>query len=81
MIVEECSFIIHLYVSAFTMPNKSLIGTHQTATIAKEFLDSGNSPTAEALNKTTPASTTSGIGPKNQLLYLSELLGFEVIYL
>lgn len=53
-----------------------------TAAIAKELLDKGVSPTAEALKKTSdsnPASLTqSFLHPKSQLDYLARVLGFQV---
>jgi len=69
----------------------------QAATIAKELLDGGTSPTgdelakaaaaassctATALPKTLPSLPTSGQGvsSKEQLAYLSQILGFTVTY-
>lgn len=56
-----------------------------TAAIAKELLDTGASPTAEAISKTVPAtsattSTQSTVRPKQQLLYLAGVLGFGVSF-
>ena len=55
-----------------------------TAVIAKELLDQGVSPTAEALKKTVEASVGTG-GPVNsvhqkRLEYLGKVLGFTVEY-
>lgn len=68
---------------------KSDVNIQTTATIAKEFLKAGNSPTADALasksghnikmiqsDQNTKSSTQ--VRPKQQLLYLSKLLGFQV---
>ncbi|CAH1773248.1 unnamed protein product [Owenia fusiformis] len=53
-----------------------------TAAIAKELLDQGSSPTAEALVKSTtkPVSPQQSnvIRPKQQLLYLADVLNFQV---
>lgn len=80
----------------FTTPSKS-ISPQTGATIAKELLNAGTSPTADAIVKnnnsqkscgesqspvTVTSSSnetiTSGVRPKDQLLYLAELLGFKV---
>jgi len=68
----------------------ALSGNTQAATIAKELLNAGTSPTADALAKKTktqhpvnvPTLPTSGQGvsPKEQLAYLSQVLGFTVTY-
>lgn len=62
----------------------------QTATIAKEFLKAGTSPTADALigksggtkspqqTNNKQAAATQGIRSKDQLLYLAQLLGVQV---
>jgi len=72
-------------------------GNTQAATIAKELLNGGTSPTADALAKKSvvpcggtqaslpqglPQLPTSGQGvsPKEQLAYLSQVLGFSVTY-
>lgn len=70
---------------------KQNINIQQTATIAKEFLKAGTSPTADALagktgakspspqqntNKNMP--TSQAIRSKDQLLYLAQLLGVQV---
>jgi len=66
-------------------------GNTQAATIAKELLNGGSSPTADALAKKSgppsipqvlPQLPTSGQGvsPKEQLAYLSQVLGFTVTY-
>lgn len=73
---------------------KSGVNIQTTATIAKEFLKAGNSPTADALAKAghnpkimsqggdqsqmTKTSSTQVFRPKQQLLYLSKLLNFQV---
>ncbi|KAH9380887.1 hypothetical protein HPB48_012509 [Haemaphysalis longicornis] len=48
-----------------------------SSAIAKELLDQGVSPTAEALRQTAPVTVTP-VRPKQQLLYLAEVLGFQV---
>lgn len=48
-----------------------------SSAIAKELLDKGVSPTAEALRQTAPV-TAAPVRPKQQLLYLAEVLGFQV---
>merc|ERR1712117_318435 len=77
--------------------NSTNPGTTQAATIAKELLNGGISPTADALAKKSvpcvvgsspalpqvlPQLPTSGQGmsPKEQLAYLSQVLGFTVTY-
>jgi len=79
--------------------NCSSSGNTQAATIAKELLTGGTSPTADALAKkcavpcvgvgsstslpqVLPQLPTSGQGvsPKEQLAYLSQVLGFTVTY-
>lgn len=77
--------------------NNSSPGSTQAATIAKELLNGGTSPTADALAKKSvpcvvgsapalpqvlPQLPTSGQGvsPKEQLAYLSQVLGFTVTY-
>lgn len=59
----------------------------QTAAIAKEFLKSGTSATADALAASKPgtkspqqtnAKSSSVIRSKDQLLYLAQLLGVQV---
>ncbi|XP_067010625.2 double-stranded RNA-binding protein Staufen homolog 2 isoform X2 [Anabrus simplex] len=74
-------------------PNKgSGVNLQTTATIAKELLKGGSSPTAEALAKSNHknSSPVSGlkaaqitshsqvVRPKDQLMYLAQLLGFQV---
>jgi len=51
-----------------------------TAAIAKELLDTGASPTAESITKTgvQAAASQSVVRPKQQLLYLADVLGFQV---
>jgi double-stranded RNA-binding protein Staufen len=53
-----------------------------TAAIAKELLDTGASPTAESISKTSEASAAAAqqaaVRPKQQLLYLADVLGFKV---
>lgn len=90
----------------FTTPSKS-ISPQTGATIAKELLNDGTSPTADAIVKnnnisslkscdddeasksspvtvqsSSPSSSssaiTSGVRPKDQLLYLADLLGFQI---
>merc|ERR1719412_3356644 len=68
-------------------------GTTQAATIAKELLNAGTSPTADALAKKTqplpaaaaipvnvPPTSGQGVSAKEQLAYLSQVLGFAVTY-
>lgn len=71
-------------------------GSTQAATIAKELLNGGTSPTADALAKksvpcvgSSPAlpqvlpqlpTSGQGVSPKEQLAYLSQVLGFTVTY-
>lgn len=79
------------------LPSGTPSGNTQAATIAKELLNGGTSPTADALAKKTlvnpkigstslppnvPVLPTSGQGvsPKEQLAYLSQVLGFSVTY-
>lgn len=81
---------------SFCTTIKTNINKQQTATIAKELLNAGTSPTADALAKSggkshtapkpipqpvtpaTTATTTEVIRPKDQLMYLAQLLGFQV---
>jgi double-stranded RNA-binding protein Staufen len=52
-----------------------------TAAIAQELLDTGSSPTAEALSKgkpQPPPMRPENQNAKQQLLYLAEILGFQV---
>jgi double-stranded RNA-binding protein Staufen len=51
-----------------------------TAAIAKELLDTGCSPTAESILNTGAKAGTSptAVRPKQQLLYLADVLGFQV---
>jgi len=77
--------------------NSSSTGNTQAATIAKELLNGGTSPTADALAKksivpcvgSSPAlpqvlpqlpTSGQGVSPKEQLAYLSQVLGFSVTY-
>jgi len=67
--------------------NSSSVSQAQAATIAKEFLSDGTSPTADQLVKesgTTPLPTLptqgQGVSSKEQLAYLSQVLGFTVTY-
>lgn len=68
-------------------------GNTQAATIAKELLNAGTSPTADAIAMKTSNSSPSlpphlaqlptsgqGVSPKEQLAYLSQVLGFSVTY-
>jgi len=61
-------------------------GNTQVATIAAELLNGGTSPTADALavsNLNTQHLTSlpsQGVQPKEQLAYLSQVLGFSVSY-
>merc|ERR550539_1128693 len=68
-------------------------GNTQAATIAKELLNAGTSPTADAIAKKSSSSSPSlpphlaqlptsgqGVSPKEQLAYLSQVLGFTVTY-
>jgi len=62
------------------MPANAAYSTQTTATIAKELLDTGASPTAEGLMKTgtKPIAGLPTVRPKQQLLYLADVLGFQV---
>lgn len=73
--------------------NSSGGGNTQAATIAQELLSGGISPTADAIAKKSSATSTSlpqpmpqlptsgqGVSPKEQLAYLSQVLGFSVTY-
>jgi len=53
-----------------------------TAMIARELLDKGISPTAEALQKagTKQAVAQKTVRPKQKLLYLADVMGFQVQY-
>jgi len=68
---------------------------NQAATIAKELLNGGTSPTADAIAKKTVNNTSTGslpqplpqlptsgqgVSAKEQLAYLSQVLGFTVTY-
>jgi len=60
-------------------------GTSQAATIAAELLKGGTSPTADLLASSQPNPRLSslpsqGVQPKEQLAYLSQVLGFSVSY-
>uniref|UniRef100_A0A1L8DW07 Putative staufen n=1 Tax=Nyssomyia neivai TaxID=330878 RepID=A0A1L8DW07_9DIPT len=71
----------------------TVLNPQTTAAIAKEFLAGGTSPTADALTKSEQPKTinnnvtcektnestvlTEGIRPKDQLLYLAQLIGFN----
>ncbi|XP_060678764.1 double-stranded RNA-binding protein Staufen homolog 2 isoform X1 [Hemiscyllium ocellatum] len=56
--------------------------TSNTATIARELLLNGTSPTAEAisLKGKVPASPCSAVQPSQQLEYLARIQGFQVQY-
>ncbi|XP_069777311.1 double-stranded RNA-binding protein Staufen homolog 2 isoform X2 [Narcine bancroftii] len=56
--------------------------TNSTATIARELLLNGTSPTAEALSLKgkAPASPCSPVQPSQQLEYLARIQGFQVQY-
>ncbi|KAM9278890.1 double-stranded RNA-binding protein Staufen homolog 2 [Cariama cristata] len=56
--------------------------TNSTATIARELLMNGTSPTAEAigLKGISPASPCSAVQPSKQLEYLARIQGFQVHY-
>ncbi|XP_041268983.1 double-stranded RNA-binding protein Staufen homolog 2 isoform X3 [Onychostruthus taczanowskii] len=56
--------------------------TNSTATIARELLMNGTSPTAEAigLKGMSPASPCSTVQPSKQLEYLARIQGFQVHY-
>ncbi|XP_051468739.1 double-stranded RNA-binding protein Staufen homolog 2 isoform X2 [Apus apus] len=56
--------------------------TNSTATIARELLMNGTSPTAEAigLKGISPASPCSTVQPSKQLEYLARIQGFQVHY-
>ncbi|XP_067142126.1 double-stranded RNA-binding protein Staufen homolog 2-like isoform X2 [Centruroides vittatus] len=58
--------------------NKIIMQT--TSTIAKELLDTGVSPTAEAIRKSghKPLTPQAPVRPKQQLMYLADVLGFQV---
>ncbi|KAK9504760.1 hypothetical protein O3M35_008951 [Rhynocoris fuscipes] len=49
-----------------------------TATIAKEYLSNGNSPTADALAGHKRPKGSSVVRPTEQLLYLAKVLNFQV---
>ncbi|KAM9023459.1 double-stranded RNA-binding protein Staufen homolog 2 isoform 1-T1 [Ara ararauna] len=57
--------------------------TNSTATIARELLMNGTSPTAEAigLKGISPASPCSAVQPSKQLEYLARIQGFQVHYI
>jgi len=61
-------------------------GNTQVATIAAELLNGGTSPTADALavsnlnSQHLSSLPTQGVQPKEQLAYLSQVLGFSVSY-
>lgn len=69
-------------------------GNTQAATIAKELLNAGTSPTADAIAKKSVSNSSpslpphlpqlptsgQGVSPKEQLAYLSQVLGFTVTY-
>lgn len=79
-------------------PSENLTSSqNQAATIAKELLDGGTSPTADELAKAAAAAsscstlpqtlpslpsptTGQGVSSKEQLAYLSQILGFTVTY-
>uniref|UniRef100_A0A8U7M2Z6 Double-stranded RNA-binding protein Staufen homolog 2 n=1 Tax=Corvus moneduloides TaxID=1196302 RepID=A0A8U7M2Z6_CORMO len=56
--------------------------TNSTATIARELLMNGTSPTAEAigLKGISPASPCTTVQPSKQLEYLARIQGFQVHY-
>ncbi|XP_064010715.1 double-stranded RNA-binding protein Staufen homolog 2 isoform X4 [Pogoniulus pusillus] len=56
--------------------------TNSTATIARELLMNGTSPTAEAigLKGMSPAAPCSAVQPSKQLEYLARIQGFQVHY-
>lgn len=58
-------------------PHKG-INLKTTATIAKEYLSNGNSPTADALAGHKRAKASSVVRPTEQLLYLAQVLNFQV---
>lgn len=66
------------------MGTNTPVNIQTTATIAKELLKGGNSPTADALiqnsaiTKSTSQPVTHVFRPKDQLLYLADLLHFQV---
>jgi len=78
------------------LPASTAGGNTQAAKIAKELLVGGTSPTADALAKKTKMTTAGsaplppnvpslptsgqGVSPKEQLAYLSQVLGFTVTY-
>jgi len=77
-----------------SLTNGSNSGNTQAATIAKELLNAGTSPTADAIAKKTASNSSpslpphlpqlptsgQGVSPKEQLAYLSQVLGFTVTY-
>jgi len=78
-------------VSANTGSSKgSTNGVSQAAAIAAELLSGGSSPTAELLAGSCQGTTqphprlsslpSQGVQPKEQLAYLSQVLGFSVTY-
>lgn len=74
------------------MTNGNSGGNTQAATIAQELLSGGASPTADAIAKKSSSSASlpqpmpqlptsgQGVSPKEQLAYLSQVLGFSVTY-
>uniref|UniRef100_H3ADN9 Double-stranded RNA-binding protein Staufen homolog 2 n=1 Tax=Latimeria chalumnae TaxID=7897 RepID=H3ADN9_LATCH len=81
--------ILHLspdvYQEMEASRNKAAPGTtntSNTATIARELLLNGTSPTAEAigLKGKTPVSPCSAVQPFQQLEYLARIQGFQVEY-
>ncbi|XP_050796844.1 double-stranded RNA-binding protein Staufen homolog 2 isoform X2 [Gopherus flavomarginatus] len=56
--------------------------TNSTATIARELLMNGTSPTAEAigLKGISPASPCSAVQPSKQLEYLARIQGFQMTF-
>lgn len=81
---------------SFSSANKSVICPQTTATIAKELLNTGSSPTGDTIAansnqqnqkvsgdstpEDTPTSSSFGdvVRQKDQLMYLAQLLGFQV---
>ena len=81
----KCVFNLYTPDNCLIVPFAG-VNLQTTAAIAKELLKGGNSPTAEALVKGThknsakqqQSQSSQAVRPKDQLLYLAQLLGFQV---
>ena len=60
-------YILYLFIG-------SHVNMQTTAAIAKEYLNGVNSPTAESID----GKSSHAVRPKDQLMYLAQLLGFRV---